>query len=280
MKKKHLSFLLLSLFVYAVPAFAVNARQGTDGVTCDTVKYRIGYDMSFVIDTLQNPIEHIKEKMLLEIGNRVSHFYSYTVFQEDSLNQELFEKGITQIECSGKVDWQTYKNYPKAGQTTLLDETTGNKFVTVGKMETPEWELCPDSSAVVLGYNCSLATTYFKGRKWSAWYTEDIPLEDGPWKLGGLPGLILMAYDSGRQYLFECSGMQQPKYYIPITYNGKDAEKVSQAELEKTLRRFYADPVAYMFSQIPNLTNFVSTDANGDTVNNNKLPYNPIEREK
>ncbi len=262
----------------AASAFADGTQENEGDVTCDTVKYRISYELSFVKDTLRNPIKPIKEKMLLEIGDSVSHFYSYKVFQDDSLNNELFKKGITSFTRSGQVQWQTYKNYPKAGLLMQVDRTVTDKFVTINKIETPEWKLCPDSSSAILGYKCSLATTYFKGRKWSAWYTEDIPLEDGPWKLGGLPGLILKAYDSGRQYVFECSGMQQPQNRMPIIYKSIDAEEVSAAEMKKALRRYHKDPVGYA-ANTPNVRTVVK-DANGNVIKNYKIPYNPIEREE
>ena len=37
----------------------------------------------------------------------------------------------------------------------------------------------------------------------------DIPVSDGPWKLGGLPGLILEAYDKGHQYTFTAVGLER-----------------------------------------------------------------------
>jgi hypothetical protein len=35
----------------------------------------------------------------------------------------------------------------------------------------------------------------FKGREYIVWYAPSIAYAEGPWKLGGLPGLILEAYD-------------------------------------------------------------------------------------
>ena len=54
--------------------------------------------------------------------------------------------------------------------------------------ETPQqtWEM-QDSTKQVLGYTCQLATARFRGRLWYAWFTLDIPIDNGPWKLGGLP---------------------------------------------------------------------------------------------
>ena len=54
-----------------------------------------------------------------------------------------------------------------------------------------------------------LATADFRGRRWTAWFATDIPVSDGPWKLGGLPGLILEAYDKGHQYTFTAVGLER-----------------------------------------------------------------------
>ena len=59
------------------------------------------------------------------------------------------------------------------------------------------WNIVTDSTRQILGYNCYMATTTFRGRQWTVYYTEDIPMPLGPWKLGGLPGLILFAEVKG-----------------------------------------------------------------------------------
>ena len=66
-----------------------------------------------------------------------------------------------------------------------------------------------------------MARCTFKGRTWTAWFTADIPLDNGPWKLCGLPGLILRAYDSKQQYIFDCVGMKQAEEGENITYDPK-----------------------------------------------------------
>ena len=57
----------------------------------------------------------------------------------------------------------------------------------------PEWTMYEDSTITVLGMECKKATTNFRGRYWEVWYTEEIPISQGPWKLCGLPGMILKA---------------------------------------------------------------------------------------
>lgn len=65
--------------------------------------------------------------------------------------------------------------------TVFLVEDNYNKL---------EWVIT-DENKTIAGYKCLKATTTFRGRKWIAWFTPDIPIASGPWKLYGLPGLIL-----------------------------------------------------------------------------------------
>lgn len=56
------------------------------------------------------------------------------------------------------------------------------------------------------GYLCHKAVGKYGGRTWTAWYTEDIASAFGPWKLRGLPGLIVKAEDNEGIHCFELYG--------------------------------------------------------------------------
>lgn len=62
-----------------------------------------------------------------------------------------------------------------------------------------EWELV-DENKTIEGIPCRKAVADFRGRRYTAWYAPSITNSDGPWKLGGLPGLILEAHDEGKQW--------------------------------------------------------------------------------
>ncbi|OYQ45975.1 hypothetical protein CHU92_01765 [Flavobacterium cyanobacteriorum] len=58
-----------------------------------------------------------------------------------------------------------------------------------------------DSETKVFGtYKCKKATMVFRGRAYTAWFSEDFPVNAGPFKFGGLPGLIFEIYDTDNQY--------------------------------------------------------------------------------
>ena len=60
----------------------------------------------------------------------------------------------------------------------------------------------------IADYTCMQAETVYGDREWVAWYTDEIPVPDGPWKFCGLPGLILKVGDKGGDFLYEAIGME------------------------------------------------------------------------
>lgn len=66
----------------------------------------------------------------------------------------------------------------------------------------PEWRML-DRTDTIGGYICHAARTSYGGREWTAWFAPAVPTDAGPWKLFGLPGLILRAEDATRSYSFE-----------------------------------------------------------------------------
>ncbi|RFN59074.1 GLPGLI family protein [Marixanthomonas ophiurae] len=71
------------------------------------------------------------------------------------------------------------------------------------------WKLQNDFKTIS-GYNCQKATGNFRGRSYEAWFTPEIPLPYGPWKLVGLPGLILEVYDLNKQVYFSADEISIP----------------------------------------------------------------------
>lgn len=83
-----------------------------------------------------------------------------------------------------------------------IHEVSSTLFSYTEDLNRPTWEIVQDSTAVKNGYNCIMAKTNYLGREWIAWYTPDIPTSAGPWKLWGLPGLIVEAKDGEGLFSF------------------------------------------------------------------------------
>jgi hypothetical protein len=107
-------------------------------------------------------------------------------------------------------------------------------------------------------YNTQKATTDFGGRKWNAWFSNDITLQDGPYKFHGLPGLIVKIEDADKNYSWELKGNKKVSDYQEISYAEKvrpgglgNIVDVSREKFEKTFSDYKKDPFASIRSQIP-----------------------------
>ncbi len=72
-----------------------------------------------------------------------------------------------------------------------------------------KWQICPETKKIQ-NYTCQKAITTFRGRTWQAWFTPQIPIKFGPWKLHGLPGLILTAYTQDSVIVLQCNEIEIP----------------------------------------------------------------------
>ena len=118
----------------------------------------------------------------------------------------------------------------------------GMKYVVVEEVPTMNWEIEEDTVQTILGYTCHKATTKFRGREWEVWYTDDIPTSLGPWKLNGLPGLILQA--EYRDYISFTACSIETDGLAPVTFYNYLNKKYEQIEREKYLNA-KKDPKSY-----------------------------------
>ena len=90
------------------------------------------------------------------------------------------------------------------GRTMMLVEDTYNKL---------DWKVTQEAKQIS-GYNCVKATTSYRGRDWVVWFTPDIPLPYGPWKLHSLPGLIIEATETTDTYTWRIEKIEYKKSVI------------------------------------------------------------------
>ncbi len=89
-----------------------------------------------------------------------------------------------------------------------------------------QWAIHDTVQKEILGYRCKLATCEFRGRSYKAYYTESLPFFTGPWKLTGLPGVILEASTNDGRFKFEAYKIYTNIKSENIT-NPYDTEKLS-----------------------------------------------------
>jgi GLPGLI family protein len=220
--------------------------------TIDSGNIRIWYALNAVdIDDTKT----YDDCQYLEIGTNISKYYSYFVSNSDFLCADWGEKhplsqvNHTWLGPEGKaIGWSEYywSEYFKNISSNFFTEYARMPYSCQNywyseNIPVQEWEVQNDT-LTILGYLSQKATCRFRGRDFTAWFTVDIPINNGPWKFGGLPGLIMKVYDNDKLYVFECIKIEYTikKYPIEI-YNYKNYIEINyknyiEIEREKLLK--------------------------------------------
>ena len=213
---------------------------------------------------------------ILELGDSIFKYESYGSYRLDSALV-----GKQQMTLGEFFDF--YNKYSPDFKEFLLENVNANKLSYYGKVsidkfmyheEVPhiDWALS-DSTKEICGYLCHQATATFRGRNWIAWYC-DIPKSAGPWKLNGLPGLILAAETEDKEHTF--SAISVRKSSSPITVNDKEYFKTTREHFNQALADYKSNPTK-SWKNSP----LAPKDMNGKTMPmpKRKLFYSPLEKE-
>lgn len=188
---------------------------------------RFTYEYSFKMDSLHK--ENVeKEIMNLDITKEGSHFYSALLITRDSLFKAEFEKGKASQSMvidmrkikRAKVNFRVSKTYPNL--ETIYHTSLNASNVALKENHKINWTIFPETKTIE-GFKVQKATTTFGGRNWIAWFTNDIQIQDGPYKFCGLPGLILNIGDEKGDHVFNLVGSKKLNYE-PLLMDSKMKE--------------------------------------------------------
>lgn len=220
----------------------------------DHVNLRIHYQEKF--KQWENSSKFNQDEKILDIGSKTSKFYSLWESTNQMIQDSVLKRGGTFQDVQnalGKSPYPRsyqyaviYKNYPQKGLLTYTDRIFIKTFRYQEPMEKQQWQIVATKTDTITGYRCQQAKTNFRGREWSVWFTMDIPIHDGPWKLCGLPGLILKAEDSKKDFLFECIQIENIQNNQAITLPKLQYVKCNRKELQKQIIQSGKDPDGYL----------------------------------
>lgn len=109
------------------------------------------------------------------------------------------------------------------------------------------WKILPET--VKIGeYKTQKATTQFGGRTWNAWFTTDIPFQDGPYKFAGLPGLIVKVEDEDGDYSFDLKETKKINDIANVQERGNPI-KLKKSDFDKQNERYRKDPISFFSAQ-------------------------------
>ncbi|WP_310557213.1 GLPGLI family protein [Flavobacterium sp.] len=141
--------------------------------------------------------------------------------RKDSLNnliapesKDSYENKDGSVVVMNMGNLMSYKHgfqvYTSLKKDTVWSSWSWDKFAYVKeKKATINWKLLAETKKIG-NFECHKAKAFFRGREYTAWYTNEIPVPFGPWKLQGLPGLILEAYDTDEKFYFCMRKLEYP----------------------------------------------------------------------
>ena len=285
MEKKMIKQMMMALLLAMMP-FAASAQEiSIEGSwanepaklgknkTLDTSVMECIYNYRIIDHSIGDMREYYA---ILEIGDTVSKFESYGSYRLDSVL-------VGKQQMTNGEFFKTYNMYRPDFKEFLLENANTKRLSYYGKVSIDsytyqedipqiDWVLS-DSTKMICGYLCHQATATFRGRNWVAWYC-DIPKSVGPWKLNGLPGLILAAQTEDKEHDFTAISVR--KSSSSITIPDKEYFKTTREHFNKALADYKSNP-AKSWKNSP----LAPKDMNGKPmpIPKRKLFYNPLEKE-
>ena len=240
MHKTKLKTLLLSLIVSSSSLFAQN-----EAIIIDTTFLKCEYDTNYYTDTIiRDKGITMPEVFILEVGTKVSKYYSkktdaYERMRSDPNAYAAYskllkaEKPDFSILPARHCTLVIFNNYPE-DKRTIHDAIFFDYYVFDDDNLPQEWTMIADSVKTILGHSCRKASCSYRGRNYEAWYAIDLPVNAGPWKFSGLPGLIMSVQDTKGHYTFEIKGLMKAKE--PIEYIEYSNRKYSHTDRKTFLK--------------------------------------------
>ena len=242
--KKFFALFLLTAF------FALNAQETAN---------RFFYELTF--KPKKDSAKLDKVMTILDITKDKSIYRDYTMVAQDSILKIEVEamqkagvfKDISKSITMPKFSEKIYKFYPDMKVQYTDRVANGFTPMNIGYNEDLKfnWKIEPGKEKIG-AYNTQKATTEYGGRKWTAWFSTDLPFQDGPYKFHGLPGLIVKIEDDAKNYSWELKGNKKVPNFNEITYaesispggDGGKVVEVSREKFQKTFDDFKKDPMA------------------------------------
>ncbi len=247
--------------------------------------HRFIYDVVYKKDSTSNITT--KENYILDIGTKETKYYTYDFFVADSLitNNIPFPKEMT-LNTSDIIVHKNNNN--EFFQYDLLENTV----LQLQTNDTQKWNLSQEKKNVK---NLSLqkAITTWGGRNWTAWFAEEIPFQEGPYKFHGLPGLIVEIYDDKKNYHFELVRSEKikeeenqfiemsEKLGIPITWEKYKTAKIKYYESPVNFIKNSAENSEQLYLNDGTIVNSKNSKEIDEQLKNSIRKYNnPIELDK
>lgn len=282
---KHFLFTVLSVLASlpAVAQMGITSVEQLRTTAVDTARYKLTYSLDYTWHPdIQNRFDDVRT---VQIGRHTVKDFSDIIFHYDSLCTADARRGADTFSNPPGMPWpceiilsdrgrQSDIKYRLPVQNSILHYTDSVPAI--------DWSFASDTTLTVLGYECRLARCEFAGRHYSAWFSLELPLPYGPYKFGGLPGLILRIQDDEGQFVWTATGIERSSEPICV-YEYESEKNCSASEASKTIARCFRTPIAFQLAAYGGAKGRVMiVGKDGRTrdateIEDTPIPYKPIE---
>ncbi len=208
--------------------------------------------------------------MFLDTATDGPKYYSYTVFNSDSLMKAEFEKQIAATGSmnvksgmqKGYVRYSVIKTYPD--YKIYLHRNLSIDAYNISEDRKIDWKISSEKEKIG-EWNAQKAEADFAGRHWIAWFSTEIPIQDGPYKFSGLPGLIVKIEDKTGSHRMELKGIRNIEQELDINVFEAKEISINSKQFQKVLKEYENDPTKGIKQMQMGGANIVFTGKDGNT---------------
>ncbi|MDY3362384.1 GLPGLI family protein [Riemerella anatipestifer] len=209
------------------------------------------YRVVFVRDTVS--ADMLEEVMDLQIVGEQSIFRSAVKSLSDSLSKKEIRNALSTAKDGTVVLDITNVPKPKLRQEVVRQKddvlvydrifTDDFYFPLTDKVV---WNITNEKE-VINSYRCIKAVSHYRGRDYEAWFTEEIPISEGPYIFKGLPGLVVKVYDKKKYYTYELTYFAK-KDKLELAKPSSNAAKVNMEQFSQ-MRKALPETIVQRFEQ-------------------------------
>ncbi|TDN95678.1 GLPGLI family protein [Salegentibacter sp. 24] len=182
------------------------------------------------------------------MGDQLSIFASQGRTLRDSLKITARDRNIDFKEHARrtKTDFGEviYKGFPE-NNISYSYEIIRDKLRYEEDLNQFAWKILPESKTIQ-GYKAQKASTSFAGRNYLAWFTSEIPIDDGPYKFNGLPGLILEISDTENHYNYKLQSFEKLEDSPTVRIKASNFLKSDKKEVLERIMEYKLNPFAVL----------------------------------
>lgn len=250
--KKATLFIQLGLLVCSSPLVAQNVEPVIASVT---------YQFIHVNDT-NNRLNPVRADMILRLGQTNSQYSNASLENQIREAQKKAKESIPAgpirsvagkplaVVSSQNMSNDVFFQIPREKKLVRNARLAIQDYVIETPLPKIDWKI-ENEVRTIGNYSCQKAIGSYAGRVYTAWFTVELPFPYGPWKLWGLPGLILEARDSKNEVRFLFKEISKETGEDRIMSEARRPVKISEETFARAKKNFEDDPAGVVQAKLP-----------------------------